>query len=458
MTNRYSHIFLLAVLIISILVLNLFRLTQIEYAILMCSVFFTGIGILWEKSQITPFLLFIVTFSFLFIGGRFWALLLSPGEAMFDLQGSTFLIREEIKASHFVSTLNWVICFFLFSIFGYVIKKKRQFKTKNFENHRISSILNIIFLPLAVFSILGKVMDFKYALDNGGYLALFEGQNETYSSFSSLGTTLMYVFWGMAFTFGDKSLRRRYLILFLFFAVLTILIGSRGMFGSFLMFMLYIYSLNRKINIVKILLIGVGAVLLLLFVFTFSIREIGASDVSGGNMLSTFLYEQGVTFLVFDKTMDINDFPIVGYFQTFMPGAGTIYTHLINPSAYPYELTFDAYISNTLNPIEYANGHGVGWSILGDLYVFSFGNIVFFSILSIIFGCICAAIENHSNKHPFYSIVVYSLFFRFMILPRAGLNTIIPFLWYVVILYYMIVFVLSRQKITHSSQLTLERQ
>jgi oligosaccharide repeat unit polymerase len=409
----------------------------------MCSIFLIGIGILYKKSQITPFLSFVVTFSFLFIGGRFWALLISPGESMFDLQGATFLIREEINTSHFVSTLNWVICFFIFSILGYVLKKKRTSQIKKFDNRRVCTILNVIYWPLAIFSLLGKAMDFKYALDNGGYLAMYEGQNETYTSFSSLGTILMYVFWGMAFTFGDKSLKRRYLILLLLFAVITILIGSRGMFGSFLMFMFYIYSLNKKVNIFKILLIGGVAVSLLLFIFTFSIREMGASDLTGGNVLSAFLYEQGVTFLVFDKVREISNYPVVGYFQAFIPGATSIYTHLINPNAYPYDLTFDAYISNTLNPERFASGNGVGWSILGDFYVFSFGNIFVFSVLSALFGAICAYVENLSSIKPFYSIVIYSLFFKFMILPRSGLNTIIPFLWYVAIL-YIIVIILSK--------------
>lgn len=439
MKNNIYYILLILTLFISISVLNLCRLSQLEYAILMCSVFSIGLVVLWKKSQITPFFLFLVTFSFLFIGGRFWAFLISPDEGLFDLQRGTFLIRESIKTPHFTSTLVWVICFFILAIYGYFIKKRKTSLSVSFPNFQINRTLKLLFWPLAAFSLLVKIFDFKYALENGGYLAMYEGQNETYSSFSSLGTTVLYILWGMSFVFGDKQVKRRYFILLFLYTFITILIGSRGAFGSFLMFALWIYSLKKKIKIIKLTVIGGFLFTLLLFVFSFSIRESGAGDVSETDALSAFLYSQGVTLLVFDQTRDVASFPVVAYFQAFIPGATFLYTHLFNPSAYPYDLTFDAYISNLINPKEYANGHAVGWSILGDVYVFSGGNILIFALLSILFGMLCAYIENNCSKKPFFAVLVYAVFLKFMILPRAGINTIVPFIWYIAVLYLLIV-------------------
>ncbi len=426
----------------------------------MCSVFLCTLLVLWKKSQITPFFLFILVFSFLFVGGRFWAFLISPDEQLFDIQAGTFFLRESIPDEHFVVTLCYVICFVIFAVLGYTLKKSSNNVQKSFEYSKISEFLNIMFWPLALFSIAGKVLDFFYALENGGYLAMYEGQTESYSSFSSLGDIFLFVFWGMAFTFGKENVRKKYLILLLFYSVIRILIGARGTFGSFMMFILWLYSQRHKINIVKLSILGALAVVLLLFVFSFSIRAVGADDVSGANVFSAFLYKQGITLAVFDQSRDLTNYPIAGYFQNFIPGSSFIYSHLINPNAYPYELTFDGYLSYSLNESEYSIGHGLGWSFMGDLYIYSMGNILLFSLFAYIFGHICAYVENKSYEHPYYKLIVYAIFFRFMIFPRAGLNTIIPFIWYVTIIYLIITilsgFKMSKVNIQYSKKENLK--
>lgn len=432
-----SNIFLILLMLVSISVLNLCKLSQLEYAILMCTVFISGLGILWVQSKITPFFLFCVSFSFLFIGGRFWAFLLSPDENLFDLLGGTFLIRDGIPTKYWVNLLTWVICFYIFSILGYIFKKKMKLMMTACDRN-INTILNVVFWPLTLFSVGTKLQDFHYALSNGGYLAMFEDQTQSYSSFSSLGVILLYALFGMAYTYGDKILKRKYLSLLFVYSFLTILIGSRGAFGSFMMLLLWLYSRNRKLNVIKLFVVGSSALILLLVIFSFSIRAVGVEGFTGIESLSAFFYSQGITLLVFEKTMEINSFPIVATFQSFIPGSTFFYTHFIKPSAYPYELTFDAYISYNVNPEAFMNGNGLGWSILGDFYVFSNGNVILFAVMSVLFGYICAYIENRCSTKSFFNVLVFATFIKFMFLPRAGLNTIIPFIWYIAIIYIMI--------------------
>jgi len=438
MKKIISNMFLILLMLVSISVLNLCKLSQLEYAILMCTVFISGLGILWVQSKITPFFLFCVSFSFLFIGGRFWAFLLSPDENLFDLLGGTFFIRDGIPTKYWVNLLTWVICFYIFSIIGYNLKKKRS-QMIAVKDQNIKTVLYLLFWPLAVLSIGTKIQDFTYALHNGGYLAMFKDQTQTYSSFSSLGVILLYALFGMAVTFGDRALKRKYLVLLFVYSFLTILIGSRGAFGSFMLFLLWLYSMNRKINVVKLLLVGGVSLVLLLLVFSFSIRAAGMDKFTGMGTLSSFFYSQGITLLVFEKAKELGSFPLVATFQSFIPGATFFYTQFIKPSAYPYELSFDAYISYKVNPDAFMNGNGLGWSILGDFYVFSNGSIFLFALMAFIFGYICAYIENGCSRRRFFNVIVYAVFLKFMFLPRAGLNTIIPFIGYLAVIYFSIV-------------------
>ena len=439
MKKNICYILLILTLFISISILNLCRLSQLGYAILMCSMFLVLLLILWSKSKIAPFFLFMLVFSLFFVGGRFWAFILSPDEELFYLQAGTFFLKDYINNDHWIITLSYIICFMVFAVMGYCSRKRNYIVKIDFTNHRINYFLQLFFWPLACMSVLTKLLDFIYAFRNGGYLAMYEGQTESYSSFSSLGDILLYVSWGMAFTFGDKSVRKKYLILLLSLSVITILIGSRGAFGSFLMLALWLYSQKHKINIQKLFLIGAVSVSLLLLIFSFSIRALDADDVTGANVFSVFLYKQGVTLAVFDQSRDLINYPIIGYFQNFIPGSSFFYSHFIKPGAYPYELTFDGYLSYSLNENEYMIGHGLGWSVLSDLYIYSLRNIFLFSILAFFFGLICAIVENRSCKKPIYNVIMYSIFFRFMILPRAGLNTIVPFIWYVIAIYFIYV-------------------
>lgn len=438
MKKELILISLIVILIAGELILYLCNLTQMGYAILMCSIFLSGLFALWVKSGITPFFLFCISFSFLFIGGRFWAFLLFPDEIIFDLLGGTYLIRDGIPTKNWVPTLSWVVCFYIFSIIGYNLKKKRS-QMIAVKDQTVKTVLNLLFWPLAILSIGTKIQDFTYALHNGGYLAMFKDQTQTYSSFSSLGVILLYALFGMAVTFGDRALKRKYLVLLFVYSFLTILIGSRGAFGSFMLFLLWFYSMNRKINVVKLLLVGGVSLVLLLLVFSLSIRAAGMDEFTGMGTLSSFFYSQGITLLVFEKAKELGSFPLVATFQSFIPGATFFYTQFIKPSAYPYQLTFDAYISYNVNPDAFMNGNGLGWSILGDFYVFSNGSIFLFALMAFIFGYICAYIENGCSRRRFFNVIVYAVFLKFMFLPRAGLNTIIPFIWYLAVIYFSIV-------------------
>ena len=377
----------------------------------------------------------------LFIGGRFWGILLNP---VLTLQEGTFFDYTIISSQHMKESLYYVLIFIFFASWGYKscrIVGDEECVTGTEYNESADVFMRRIWWVVCALAMYGQIKAFMLALSQGSYISMYLAQGQDYSAGGALGKILLYISLGLSLTYTSDGTKKRYLLLFLAYSLVNILIGGRGALGALLMFFIWYYSLSHKINIVKLGILASLALAFLLWVFSFSIRQADAEEyLSLNEAISIFLHSQGISFAVFDQSRDFLDYPTLAYIQSIVPGSSTIYSLFSGVSLKPQDVSFASYMSYNLNPFLFVSGFGLGWTLLGDLYLFGGRTYLGMGLLSFIFGFACSFIERKSSSSTFCKVLVYSIFMRFVLLPRAGLNTIIPFIIYVYVIHSMFVY------------------
>ncbi len=426
-------------------------LLSIVYVMIQC----LGICVIWQVSgkKLGIFIMFQLTFC-LFIGGRFFAYLLNPNLDI-EIFEPTFFFDYTVSSERKIEIYSYVLLFVIFSILGYSSVRKRngikpllnlsvgQTAVKNIS--KIGNILFPIFCICTIYSSLGMLVK---AVSGGGYLVLYAGQSNEYAAGGSFIPNLILFFFSFAFVYGNESLRRNYLILYLFNSIINLMIGTRGGIGALFLFVIWLYSLRHKINLVKLGLVILGALVLLLYLFSFSVRadEEGAGPFSLKTLMdaiSIFLYTNGISLMVFDASRLIDTYPSVAYLQTFVPGATWLWG-LMGNSLQPQDFSFSYHMCYELNPSLFVSGSGLGWTILSDIYLFSFRCMPIFMLLSFIVGRLLGMLEVFSEKYRFYKYLTFYIFMTCMLIPRGG--GLIPLLIYGVFYLFLFQLIFSKKK------------
>ena len=431
-TSR-NKLFPIAYALISSLLLYLVQLGDADgwslslvYVLVQC----LGIILVWHISnkKLGIFIMFQLTFS-LFIGGRFWAYLLNP-HLDIDIFEPTFFFDYIVPPNRKIEIFSYVLLFIVFSILGYSLVRGRNrfkyilnLKVSEDSVRCISKVGNILFPVFAIYTLYSTFDTLMNAMAGGGYLLLYSTQADEYSAGGSFLPNLILFFFSFAFAYGDKQLQKRYLILYLFNSVLRLLIGTRSAIGAVFLFIIWLYSLKHKISLLKLFSCIILALVLLPFLFSFSVRA--SEDGSAFSLdtlltsVSMFLYTQGISLMVFDASRLIDEYPFIGYIQTFIPGSSWFWG-LLGNSLQPQDILFSYHMCYELNPALFVNGNGLGWSILSDAYVFSFGCIFVFVVLAFLIGHLFGLLEVLFEKYAFYKYIVFYIFMACMLIPRGG--------------------------------------
>lgn len=427
------------------------QVSDLKFSVVYVLIQSASIFLVWHVSgkKLGVYLMFLLTFS-LFIGGRFFAYLLNPSLKL-DIFAPTFFFDYFVSIERKQEIFSFVIFFIVFSTVGYSIFRRKE-KIKPYFNITmkedvakcITKTGNFLFPFFAIGFLYSSYIKLMTAMSGGGYLSLYLNQSDNYEAGGSFIPNLMLFFFAFAFVYGNKALKIKYLILYLSNSVLTLMIGSRGGIGALFLFIIWLYSLKHKIKLLNLFFAILVALIALFFLFSFSVRanEEGYSLFDINTLLysiSYFAYTNGISLMVFDASRLIDSYPFIAYVQTFIPGA-TFFWGLLGNSLAPQDIMFSYRMCYELNPSLFVNGSGLGWTILSDLYVFSFGNIILFIALSLGVGCLFGMLENFSEKYKLYSYITFYVFMKCMLLPRgAGL---IPELVYglVYLLFFCVVF------------------
>jgi hypothetical protein len=157
--------------------------------------------------------------------------------------------------------------------------------------------------------------------------------------------------------------------------------------------------------------------------------------------LCEFFYQQGVSLTTFTSSQEIQSYPILPYFVSFIPGIASLVSLVMPLSG--EEASFSYYLACSLSPELFASGHGLGWTLLSDLYLYSGRTYTGFIILSVLFGAGCSLIEDKSRTSALASVIVAGVLMNFTFLPRAGLYTIIPLIVWILAVYFILMFLLK---------------
>ncbi|HCT3120671.1 TPA: O-antigen polysaccharide polymerase Wzy [Morganella morganii] len=285
-----------------------------------------------------------------------------------------------------------------------------------------------------------------------GYLGLYKAQSsETYSSqLESILNTLFWICMGLTLSYGNKKQKKILILMFLIYAASALLLGARSLFGTFILFSLWLYGDfgRKKFSSIKFIIIAIIFILSVnALLISTGLRGSVASDSSLLKTLHTFFYNQGITLMVFDVSMRVENYPIIAYFQSVFPGASYIASFLTTTPV--HEIHFGSYLSYSLNSEYYKAGNGVGWSIFSDIYLYSNRNIVFYSLLFFLWGWLLTKLEKASTTNFFIRGLAITLIPKILFVARASLSTIIPLaIYYIVIagIFYLINTSLNNRK------------
>ncbi|WP_233882879.1 O-antigen polysaccharide polymerase Wzy [Paraburkholderia flagellata] len=385
------------------------------------------------------FFLFSASF-YLFICGRFIAIFLGydSGEGAFDLNWMTsYVASQDIRGSSFLY-LSSFICLYNIGYFLFVFE--RNYETDDREvNIYIVSLLIIVFSLLQIYSGLSAVVSaFK-----GGYESIYAAQAGEYSAGAATISILFYVSISLAFTTKSSLTRRVAIVLLIASSIISLIAGTRGGFISVLMLLVWLYGRNNSISARKIATIFVLMGLVLEVVMQFSARTSGHDDLNIAEIPLYFVYSQGVSLGVFAFSQTVSAFPLTAYIQSLMPGALFILKSF-SGAVELHNANFLNYLSWTASPSGYAAGFGLGWTLLSDLYVYSFGFFPVFAIFSLLCGLGVRWLDDRGRMSGVWTAVCVGLSLKLFMLPRSSISTVFSFLVYFYIL-YMIVRILGRR-------------
>jgi len=233
--NLFWNILTPVVFMVNIYIIKTYLLDDMSCVYLMCANFIFVLWRIWCVGGLSPYMLFMTTFSFLFIGGHFWGVLFNP---QLSLRVGSFLDPQPTSNSEWRETLIYLILFLYMTLLGYLYIYGRSGNRTNiqkglleqvtFPSKQFNRALTVIWVFLSSLVFFTDAMALLIVL-RGGYGELYMAQGDTYSA-SSIVVVFEYFFFAMAMTYGNARNRHLYIILFVADGLFKILGGGRGAF------------------------------------------------------------------------------------------------------------------------------------------------------------------------------------------------------------------------------------
>ncbi|MCT9418069.1 O-antigen polysaccharide polymerase Wzy family protein [Acinetobacter baumannii] len=374
--------------------------------------------------------------SLIFVGGRFFAIFLGLKDiSIFEIDFFTRRMLNEQEKT--------ILMCYVFTIFSalevglyssnILIKNTYNEKLFNIEfNKKLLFFILMLIIGLLALS-LPEVIQNVIA---NGYLALHQGQAEGYSNgLLTKSINLLYATLGIFVVQKSNILKKTHLFIFFIFTCIYLMLGSRGTFVCNTLFFLWLYYDfgRKKVEFGKLFLylLLIGLFLSTVFAY-FSLREVDKSSLSMYDSVLMLLYDQGITLMVFNESLNVNNYPILPMIQNFIPG--TVFIASLLGGVSPENISYPNYLAYNLDPVLFAKGYGLGWSVFSDLYVLSAGFLPLFGIIVFIFSFFINYTEKMLNRNLYWKAIVISTLPALLFLPRAGLYSYFPLYFYVFII------------------------
>lgn len=381
----------------------------------------------------------------LFICGRNIANILGVDDIYcFEFGYKYCLNNNEILKSSFL--VNFSLIFFLI---GFCYNNKKVVRTKDennksfFLNKNILKFVFIIALFSGLFSFYLQIQTIIVAI-NQGYLALYEGQTESYET--PLGLLINIIFissLSIVYCTSKNAKPILFYTLFLIYVVgqiLTVLTGARSGFITALIVMLWLFLGSGKVGFKKILIIFSFIPLVFFSNYFASLSKARVVTNNGGlyeKIVEEVFYGQGISMMVFNIGTLEGGYPFLAYLKTIFPGIQVIFS--LFSDIQQYQLSFSHSLTYRLAPSVYYDNMGWGWTLLGDFYAFSFGFPLLFLFYNFLWGKVLFKVSALSNSSTYYK----GLFFCFLLVVFSISRASISYLIFLVFLYSILYFSLK---------------
>lgn len=416
--NRTSIYISLIIYLISLVIVNYKKINLINLS----TFFLLGFGIL--------------------IYGRLIAHIINPSVYTLD---SVFCLGFFLNTCLTLKEATYSLLFFNLSLIGlssgYILNSRKQW---NIDLPSVSKfklvILTTIAYTLTIVRVNLTYSNIQLTL-NSGYNVLYEGQAEPYESpytlaMNSLLIAILAILYVQKERYKFININFRILLfVYLLLNLSGIMTGSRASFIAAIVILLW-YKFNTK-KIPKL----VYPFFLVLAFLTISVTNYlaslsGARKFSESSSLSSsfsdMLFSQGVTYMVVDAAIKLQDPPFLGYLKTLLPGIQALFP--LFGIDYRYQFDWGSYLAYVNNPSLYNAGFGLGWSIWADFYLLSFGFLPIYLLLTFYWGRYLNNLDTTST--PLNQSLAFLLLFTIFSLSRNSISPLI----FTMILYFLILF------------------
>lgn len=300
-----------------------------------------------------------------------------------------------------------------------------------FSSYKISKRKIIIIYILALLSLLLVIsnnVNIIIIAITQGYIALYANQAEAYqtpyalliSTFSATSMAVLYSF--------KRQIRPLFFniifSLFIMSMLSVILTGSRSVFVSSLLLLLWHFYGQKSISKIKYLLL-----LIFCFLTLYTIDIIAALSGARPNQESTgiihtmaeSLYGQGITLMVFNSSINVENYPILGYIKTLLPGIQILFPPFGVTER--HEFDWSSFMTYSENREAYQEGYGLGWSIFSDFYILSFKILPVFCLFVYLFSRFTIYISNANSN--FKEGLLFICIMSFFGISRASISPLI---------------------------------
>lgn len=404
---KFLVMFLLMIILLFFSMLSLALFNNYYFSCILLIVnFIFSFFIVNSKNNIRNFVnlqsFFLLGF-FVFFLGRISALLLNP-----SLYNEIFCIDFIFNYCEGNSNINYLILVLNLILLSFSAPFLLYSKFKNVvinQDKILKNRLVILYLVTFVSSLLviNNVLSSVFLAVSQGYMALYANQVESYQTpYMLLINTIAIAGMAVLYSLKEKIKPIFFNVIFLLFLLsmlFLILTGSRAAFISALLLIIWHIYKNKSINFIRYFVLLLFSLLVIYSIDTIAALSGARPTESNGGFLKNMgdtLYNQGITLMVFNSSINIQDYPLLGYIKTLLPGIQVVFSHFdINER---HEFDWSSYMTYHENRQAYNQGLGLGWSIFSDFYILSFGILPIFCLFIYLFGKFLIYVSNANNN------------------------------------------------------------
>lgn len=455
----------------------------LQYFVLLCFMMVGFISV--ARVVVHPYVFLLATLG-LFIGGRFIALVTIDQPVFADANYIPIVLTVPESIDLMRKVVGGMLLMHAGFLYAYQRRSAGRLITPNDQPRNDLALASLVLLVVSALISAYAIMQHYQACSKFGYLAIYQDQHtDNLLRLASMGQYGLLLGAGLAFTTSRKWLHILAMALVAGYFISYLGVGLRsGFLSLILMGVWLVHTRLRKLNFLTLLLVPVVMIALAQLAITIGCRAQPLSAVEAApatqivleappaisyavdaapesapiapaqvvkpdvnylqefrqrlrlNELGWFTYLQGSTLVYTGAAFRLEHYPVHAYLQTFIPGYSQVASRL-DKQATPADFYFPHFLAKSYSQEKYNGGFGMGWSLFADFHAFSFGNILLYMMVSLLFGFTMGYFFLAAETSAIFFGSLVCVFLKITLLPRSGIYSVIPYLVVFAVLYVL---------------------